>query len=154
MSVVMSLIKTFNFILSTKKMNFNKMNLTLNEILILLAIGVLAGMISGFIGVGGGIVIVPALVYFMGLTQHQAQGTSLLLMLPPIGILAVMNYHKAGNINWWYGGIIALAFIIGGYFGSKISLKLHPGIVKLVFGIIMIYISIKMILSGYNSIKQ
>jgi uncharacterized membrane protein YfcA len=135
-------------------MNFNKMNLTLNEILILLAIGVLAGMISGFIGVGGGIVIVPALVYFMGLTQHQAQGTSLLLMLPPIGILAVMNYHKAGNINWWYGGIIALAFIIGGYFGSKISLKLHPGIVKLVFGIIMIYISIKMILSGYNSIKQ
>lgn len=150
----MSLIKTFNFILSTKKMNFNKMNLTLNEILILLAIGVLAGMISGFIGVGGGIVIVPALVYFMGLTQHQAQGTSLLLMLPPIGILAVMNYHKAGNINWWYGGIIALAFIIGGYFGSKISLKLHPGIVKLVFGIIMIYISIKMILSGYNSIKQ
>ncbi len=150
----MSLIKTFNFILSTKNMNFNKMNLTLNEILILLAIGVLAGMISGFIGVGGGIVIVPALVYFMGLTQHQAQGTSLLLMLPPIGILAVMNYHKAGNINWWYGGIIALAFIIGGYFGSKISLKLHPGIVKLVFGIIMIYISIKMILSGYNSIKQ
>ncbi len=128
--------------------------MTPQTIIILLIIGIFAGMMSGFIGVGGGIIIVPALVYFMGLTQHQAQGTSLLLMLPPIGILAVMNYAKAGNINWWYGGIIALAFIIGGYFGSKISLKLHPGVVKLVFGIIMIYVSFKMIISGYNSISN
>lgn len=128
--------------------------MTPQTIIILLIIGIFAGMMSGFIGVGGGIIIVPALVYFMGLTQHQAQGTSLLLMLPPIGILAVINYAKAGNINWWYGGIIALAFIIGGYFGSKISLKLHPGVVKLVFGIIMIYVSFKMIISGYNSISN
>jgi uncharacterized membrane protein YfcA len=133
-------------------MKFKEM--TPQTIIILLIIGIFAGMMSGFIGVGGGIIIVPALVYFMGLTQHQAQGTSLLLMLPPIGILAVMNYAKAGNINWWYGGIIALAFIIGGYFGSKISLKLHPGVVKLVFGIIMIYVSFKMIISGYNSISN
>ena len=133
-------------------MKFKEM--TPQTIIILLTIGIFAGMMSGFIGVGGGIIIVPALVYFMGLTQHQAQGTSLLLMLPPIGILAVINYAKAGNINWWYGGIIALAFIIGGYFGSKISLKLHPGVVKLVFGIIMIYVSFKMIISGYNSISN
>lgn len=133
-------------------MKFKEM--TPQTIIILLIIGIFAGMMSGFIGVGGGIIIVPALVYFMGLTQHQAQGTSLLLMLPPIGILAVINYAKAGNINWWYGGIIALAFIIGGYFGSKISLKLHPGVVKLVFGIIMIYVSFKMIISGYNSISN
>ena len=128
--------------------------MTIATILVLIMIGLCAGLLSGFVGVGGGLIIVPALVYFMGLTQHQAQGTSLLLMLPPIGILAVMNYYKAGNINWWYGGIIALAFIIGGYFGSKISLKLHPGAVKLIFGIIMIYVSFKMIISGYNSISN
>jgi uncharacterized membrane protein YfcA len=123
-------------------------------IIILILIGIFAGMISGFIGVGGGIVIVPALVYFLGLTQHQAQGTSLLLMLPPIGILAVYNYHKAGNINWWYGGVIAIAFVVGGYFGSKISLKLSPGIVKFVFGILMAYVSFKLITSGFNSISN
>jgi uncharacterized membrane protein YfcA len=127
--------------------------MTPQTILLLVIIGILAGMISGFIGVGGGIVIVPALVYFLGIPQHTAQGTSLLLMLPPIGILAVMNYYKAGHINWWYGGIIALAFIIGGYFGSKFSLKLHPGIVKLTFGIFMLYVAIMMIYKGYNSLK-
>jgi uncharacterized membrane protein YfcA len=131
-------------------MNFQKM--TIQTIFILIIIGLLAGMVSGFIGIGGGVIIVPALVYFMGLTQHQAQGTSLLLMLPPIGILAVMNYHKAGQLNWWYGGIIALAFIVGGYFGSKISLKLHPGVIKLSFGILMLYVAFKMVISGYNSI--
>ena len=128
--------------------------MTPQTILILICIGIFAGMMSGFIGIGGGIIIVPALVYFMGLTQQQAQGTSLLLMLPPIGILAVINYYKAGHINWWYGGVIAVAFIIGAYAGSKISLKLNPGLVKFIFGIIMVFISLKMIISGYNSISN
>jgi hypothetical protein len=129
-------------------------NMTPQTIIILICIGIFAGMMSGFIGIGGGIIIVPALVYFMGLTQQQAQGTSLLLMLPPIGILAVINYYKAGQINWWYGGVIAVAFIIGAYAGSKISLKLNPGLVKFIFGIIMVFISLKMIISGYNSISN
>ncbi len=128
--------------------------MTPQTIIILICIGIFAGMMSGFIGIGGGIIIVPALVYFMGLTQQQAQGTSLLLMLPPIGILAVINYYKAGQINWWYGGVIAVAFIIGAYAGSKISLKLNPGLVKFIFGIIMVFISLKMIISGYNSISN
>ncbi len=128
--------------------------MTPQTIIILICIGIFAGMMSGFIGIGGGIIIVPALVYFMGLTQQQAQGTSLLLMLPPIGILAVINYYKAGHINWWYGGVIAVAFIIGAYAGSKISLKLNPGLVKFIFGIIMVFISLKMIISGYNSISN
>lgn len=128
--------------------------MTFQTILILSGIGVFAGMMSGFIGIGGGVIIVPALVYFMGVTQHTAIGTSLLLMLPPIGILAVMNYYKAGHINWGYGLVIAIAFVIGGYFGSKISLKLSPMIVKLVFGIFMLYVSIKMIYSSYTSYKE
>ena len=94
--------------------------------------------------------MVPALIYIMGMSQHAAQGTSLLLMLPPIGILAVMNYWKAGELNWKYGIVIAVAFVIGGYFGSKLALKLSPSIVKLVFGVLMLYISVKMIYSGFK----
>ena len=116
----------------------------------LVLIGVFAGMLSGFVGVGGGVIIVPALVYVLGLSQHAAQGTSLLLMLPPIGILAVMNYYKAGEMNLLYGGIIAIFFVVGAYFGSKISLKLNPATVKLIFGVLMLYVAARMIYSGYK----
>jgi uncharacterized membrane protein YfcA len=120
-------------------------------ILILLIIGLLAGMLSGFIGVGGGLIIVPALIYFLGFSQHMAQGTSLALMLPPIGILAVYNYHKAGEINFTYALVIAIAFILGGYLGSKISLKLSPNTVKFFFGLFMLYIAFRMIGTSYKS---
>jgi len=128
--------------------------MTIQTILLLILIGLFAGMMSGFIGIGGGVVMVPALVYLMGLSQHEAQGTSLILMLPPIGILAVMNYYKAGQLNIWYGVIIAFAFVIGGYFGSKIALKMSPSKVKLIFGVLMLYIAIKMIYSGLKSDKN
>lgn len=126
--------------------------MTTYTIIILLLIGLFAGAMSGFIGIGGGVVMVPALVYIMGLSQHEAQGTSLILMLPPIGILAVMNYYKADQVNVTYGIIIAIAFVVGGYFGSKLALKLSPSVVKLVFGVLMLYISFKMIYSGYKSV--
>lgn len=125
--------------------------MTIQTIFLLIAIGIAAGVMSGFVGIGGGVIMVPALVYLLGMNQHMAQGTSLLLMLPPIGILAVMNYYKADQVNWTYGFIIAIAFVIGGYFGSKLALRLSPGIVKLIFGGLMLYISFKMIYSGYNS---
>ena len=123
-------------------------------IIILIIIGLVAGLMSGFVGVGGGVVIVPALVYFLGLTQHQAQGTSLFILVLPVGILAVMNYAKSENINWNFGIIIAITFVIGGYFGSKLSLKLSPAIVKLAFGLLMAFVSIKLIYSGYNSLSN
>jgi len=122
--------------------------MTIQTVVLLILIGLFAGAMSGFIGIGGGVVMVPALVYIMGLSQHEAQGTSLILMLPPIGILAVMNYYKAGQLNISYGVIIALAFVIGGYYGSKLALKLSPAVVKLVFGFLMLYIAGKMIYSG------
>ena len=128
--------------------------MTVQTIITLICIGLFAGVVSGFVGVGGGVVIVPALVFFLGLTQHQAQGTSLFILVMPVGILAVMNYSKTENINWNFGIIIALAFVIGGYYGSKLSLKLSPSVVKLVFGLIMAFVSIKLILSGYNSISN
>ncbi|MBL4706169.1 MAG: sulfite exporter TauE/SafE family protein [Flavobacteriales bacterium] len=125
-----------------------KGTMDLNTVLILVLIGITAGVLSGFVGVGGGIIIVPALVYLLGLSQFEAQGTSILLMIPPIGILAAMNYYKVDAVNWKYAGIIAATFVIGGYFGSKLTLKLDETLVKLIFGFIMLIVAIKMIVSG------
>lgn len=120
---------------------------------VLVLIGILAGILGGFVGVGGGIIIVPALVYFMGLTQHQAIGTSIAVMLPPIGIMAAMNFYKSGDLNINYAMVIATAFVVGGYFGSRwsIALKDSVHIVKLVFGLIMLYGAIKLIYDAYKT---
>lgn len=126
----------------------------LNTILILAVIGIFAGILSGFVGVGGGIVIVPALVYFLKMTQYEAQGTSLFVLVLPVVFFAMLNYWNTDNVNWRYGLIIASTFIIGGYLGSKLSLRLSPGMVKFVFGIIMAYVSFKLISSGYNSFSK
>ncbi|MEQ9063000.1 MAG: sulfite exporter TauE/SafE family protein [Vicingaceae bacterium] len=115
------------------------------NILILVLIGITAGVLSGMFGVGGGIIIVPALVFFIGMTQHEAQGTSLGLMLLPIGILAAMNYFKSGNLDIRAGLIIAFAFIVGGYFGSKIALGIEQTTLKRIFGVFMLAVSIKLI---------
>jgi uncharacterized membrane protein YfcA len=128
--------------------------MTLQTILILSIIGLFAGILSGFVGVGGGVIIVPALVFFLGLTQHEAQGTSLFVLMMPVVALAVLNYWKAGNVNWKFALIIATTFLVGGFIGSKLSLRLSPGLVKLIFGIFMAYVSFKLIVSGYTSLNS
>jgi len=115
------------------------------EIIILILIGIAAGVLSGLFGVGGGIIIVPAFVFFLGMTQHQAQGTSIGLMLLPIGILAAYNYYQAGNLDIKAGLIVASAFVVGGYFGSKLSLDIDEYLLKRIFGLLMLFISIKLI---------
>lgn len=127
--------------------------MTNTTLLILLSIGLGAGMLSGFVGIGGGVIIVPALVFLLGLSQHEAQGTSLFVLVMPVVFLALTNYWKTGNVNWKYGLIIALAFVIGGFFGSKLSLKLSPQFVKLAFGLIMAYVSFQLIFSSIQEIK-
>ena len=120
-------------------------------ILLLACIGVCAGLMSGFIGVGGGIVIVPALVFIMGFTQHEAQGLSIATMLPPIGIMAFYSYWQHGTItktSIGYAAIIAVAFVIGGFIGSKVALKMSPNLIRLVFGTFMLFVAFKMIISG------
>ncbi len=119
------------------------MNLT--TILILVAIGISAGILGGFIGIGGGILIIPALVLFLGLSQKEAQGTSLAIMLPPIGLLAAMNYYKAGYINLKYAIIIATAFLIGGYFGSKLAVSINDQVVKKIFAVVLLIVSLKIL---------
>ncbi len=121
-------------------------------IIYLVLIGLMSGVLSGFVGVGGGIIIVPALVFLTGLTQHQAQGTSLFVLSLPVVVLGMLQYWNSGNVNWKYGIIIALTFVVGAIVGSKLSLKLSPSVVKFVFGLITAYVSFKLILSGYQGI--
>jgi uncharacterized membrane protein YfcA len=118
----------------------------MQEILILVAIGLAAGVLSGLFGIGGGVIMVPALVYFMGMSQHGAQGTSIGLMLLPIGILAAMNYYKQGHLNFNYGIIIALAFVVGGYVGSKMSLGTSELMLRRLFGILMLVVAVRMMM--------
>jgi uncharacterized protein len=120
--------------------------LNMEAIYILLILGLVAGILSGMIGIGGGIVIVPALVYFLGYTQHQAQGTVLFMFLLPIGILGVFNYYNGGHIEFKTAFIIASTFIVGSYFGSKISIAIDQATLKKLFGAILFLVSIKMIL--------
>lgn len=124
----------------------NKSNMNLSTIAILLVIGLCAGMLSGFVGVGGGIIIVPALVFFLGFSQHMAQGTSLTMMIPPIGILAVMNYYKSGNVDMKAALILCLTFVVGGYLGSKLSISLDQKVVKKVFAVIMMFAAVRMLI--------
>ena len=124
----------------------------ISTLFILLTIGVLAGIASGFVGIGGGLIIVPALIYFLGLDQHTAQGTSLALMLPPIGILAAMQYHSEQHVEWTYSAIIAVTFILGAWLGSKWSLKLPTSMVRLVFSAILVYAGIGMAIKSLREI--
>ena len=128
--------------------------MSIQTILILCFTGIAAGLLSGLVGIGGGVVIVPALVFFLGLSQHQAQGTSLFILSLPVLILAVYNYWSSGNVNWRYGLIIASTFIVGAFLGSKLSLKIPVYWVKLIFGLFMAYVSIQLILAGFQGIRQ
>jgi len=117
---------------------------TTTEIIILLITGLVAGVLGGALGFGGGLIFIPALVLFFGFSQHMAQGTSLFIMLPPIGILAVMQYYKAGQVNIKYGLILIITYLIGSYFGSSIALKMPESILKKAFAVIFILIGLKM----------
>lgn len=118
-------------------------NMSINDILILIIVGFTAGVLSSMVGIGGGIVIVPALVFIFGLTQKVAQGTSLAMLLPPIGILGVLAYHKSGNIRWDYALVLILAFVVGSFFGGKWVQDLNTITVKRVFAIFMIIVAVK-----------
>ncbi|HET9824521.1 MAG TPA: sulfite exporter TauE/SafE family protein [Chitinophagaceae bacterium] len=119
-------------------------NMNAETILILIGVGLVAGTLSGLVGVGGGIIIVPALVFFLGFSQQAAQGTSLGLLLLPAGILAVINYYKQGFIDLKVVGIMCAAFVFGGWLGSKLALSLPQEVVKKVFAVVLFYAAFKM----------
>ena len=115
------------------------------NIIIFIIIGVVAGILSGFFGIGGGVIIVPALIYICGFTQLTAQGTSLAVLLPPVGILAFLEYYKKGNVDIKAGIIICITVLIGAMFGGKIAQHISPEILKKGFAVFMLLISLKML---------
>lgn len=121
--------------------------MTTSVLLLLLLIGVITGVLAGMLGIGGAIVMIPALVLLMGFSQHGAQGTSLAVMLPPIGILAAYNYYKAGHVNLKFAIILAAAFIIGSYFGSKLALVIPQNLLKKIFGLLLLLVAFRMLLA-------
>lgn len=123
-----------------------KNKMTLQIILSLILIGILAGILSGLVGVGGGIIMVPLLVLFFGFTQHEAQGTSLAVLVVPVTAVAVYNYYQEGQINLKYAAIIAVFFVIGSLVGSKFALTLDQKILKKIFAIVLLLIAGKMLL--------
>lgn len=112
-----------------------------------IALGIFAGTISGVIGLGGGIIVIPLLVYVFGFSQHTAQGTTLAMMIPPIGFLAAWIYYKQGYVNLPVAGLICLGFIIGGYFGAKFAVWIPDLILRKIFGVCLLAIA------GYMIIK-
>ncbi len=112
-----------------------------------LLLGILTGLLGGLLGIGGATVVVPALVILFGFTQHQAQGTILAAMIPPIGLLAALRYYHAGNVNIAAAALIALGFFAGGYFGAWLVEYIPDLLLKRIFGVYLLVIALRMIFS-------
>jgi len=112
-----------------------------------LLLGLLAGVLSGLLGIGGGIVIIPVLVFVFGLSQHMAQGTTLALMVPPIGLLAAWTYYKQGNVDLAIAALICIGFLFGGLLGAKLAGAISGVLLKRLFGVLLLITAVKMILS-------
>lgn len=117
----------------------------MTTILLLMLIGLIAGVFSGVLGIGGGLVMIPLLAFALGFTQHEAQGTSLAVLAVPVTFLAAYTYYDAGHVNLKYAAVIAVTFIVGGYLGSKFAVSLDQLMLKRIFGVILILAAIKMI---------
>jgi uncharacterized protein len=123
------------------------MKMSTSMILILIVIGIITGVMAGMLGIGGAIIMIPALVFLLGISQQTAQGTSLAVMLPPIGIIAAYNYYKAGQVNIRFALILAVFFLVGSYFGSKLALTIPQNVLKKIFGVLLLLVAAKMLLS-------
>lgn len=110
----------------------------------LLLLGLVAGYFSGLVGIGGGVIIVPALVLLFGFSEHTAQGTTLALLIPPIGILAVMTYFQRGYVDIKTAAIICVGFVLGGFFGGKMAVALPESVLRKVFAVMLMLLGAKM----------
>lgn len=117
----------------------------IQEMILVIIIGIIAGILSGLLGIGGAVFIIPALVLFLGFSQQTAQGTTLLMMVPPIGALAAFQYYKEGTVDIKVAGILAVGFLIGGYFGGKYANQIPQDILKKLFAILLLIIAFKML---------
>lgn len=118
----------------------------MNQILYIV-LGLVAGIFGGMFGIGGGTILIPALVYLFGLTQHQAQGTTLAILVPPIGLLAALRYWQAGNVKLSIAGFICIGFFIGGLLGANVVHGISDPMLKKLFGVYLLFIAIRMIIA-------
>jgi uncharacterized membrane protein YfcA len=118
----------------------------MNNILYIV-LGIVAGAFSGMFGIGGGTILIPVMVFLLGLTQHQAQGTTLAIMVPPIGFLAAWRYWQSGNVRLSMAGFICIGFLLGGYLGANLVHHFSEPLLKKLFGIFLLFVSIQMIFS-------
>ncbi len=119
--------------------------MTILQIIGVLVLGLAAGVLSGLFGIGGGVVIVPMLIMIFGLSQQTAQGTTLAMLSIPVSLVAAINYTKAGMISWKIAVLLAIGFVVGGYFGSKFAVGLDGAIMKKMFAVLMIILAVKML---------
>ncbi|MCI0512823.1 sulfite exporter TauE/SafE family protein [candidate division KSB1 bacterium] len=117
----------------------------MTHILLYLLLGLTAGIISGLVGIGGGIIIVPALLFLFGLTQHQAQGTTLALLVPPIGLLAAWTYYQQGYVDLKIAIFVCIGFFFGGLIGARMATAFPDIVLEKIFGVTLMLIGIKMI---------
>jgi uncharacterized membrane protein YfcA len=117
----------------------------MTDIVLYIILGLVAGVLSGLIGIGGGIIIIPALVFLFGFSQHQAQGTTLALMVPPIGILAALTYYNQGYVNLKTAAFVCLGFVVGGWLGAKLATSLSNDLLERLFGLALLIVAVKMI---------
>lgn len=115
------------------------------QIIFVIVIGVVAGILSGLLGIGGAVIVIPALVLLLGFSQQTAQGTTLLMMVPPIGALAAWQYYKEGTVDFRVAAILAVGFLVGGYFGGKFANQIPQVLLKKIFAILLLAISLKML---------
>jgi uncharacterized protein len=118
----------------------------MTDLLLYVVIGLVAGALSGLLGIGGGVIIVPALIFFFGFSQHMAQGTTLALMVPPIGLLAAWTYYRNGNVNLPAALFICLGFVVGGLFGARMAGAVPEAVLRRLFGAVFLVVSLRMIL--------
>jgi uncharacterized membrane protein YfcA len=112
-------------------------------ILTLLAIGLIAGFASSMVGIGGGLIVVPALVLIVGMNQKMAQGTSLAMLSLPVAFMGAYNYYKEGYADWRVALLLGVTFVIGGFLGSKLALNLEMGVIKKIFAVFLLIVGIK-----------
>jgi uncharacterized protein len=116
--------------------------------LALLAIGLIAGVFAGMFGIGGGIVIVPALLLVVKMKELDAIATSLAAMIPPVGLLGAMAYYRTGHINIRYAALVALGIFLGAYFGARIMISLPPTLIRRLYGVFLAVMAIRMLTMG------
>lgn len=130
------------------------MTITFTTVCILILIGLFSGMLSGLIGVGGGVIIVPCLIYFLAFTQKMAQGTSLAVLTLPVVILGMLQYYKQGHVDFRLAFLVAIGFAIGSFFGGKLAVSLPDATLKKIFAVILILIATKILFFENNNISK